>query len=50
MKEPLPRMCFIDPVRLCNNCGKKTQKENIFYDTHLKSLMEGIDIKFFLLD
>lgn len=41
MKEPLPRMCFIDPVRLCNNCGKKTQKENIFYNTHLKILMEG---------
>ncbi|CAD5121929.1 DgyrCDS10396 [Dimorphilus gyrociliatus] len=34
-------MCFIDPVRLCNVCGMKTQKENIFYNTHLKFLMEG---------
>ncbi|XP_046558103.1 zinc finger FYVE domain-containing protein 21-like [Haliotis rubra] len=40
-KLPLPRMCFVDPVRHCNNCYENTFKENEFYDKHLKTLLTG---------
>lgn len=40
-KLSLPRMCFVDPVRQCEMCAKVTQKENEFYDVHLKALTSG---------
>ncbi|KAK3604394.1 hypothetical protein CHS0354_015526 [Potamilus streckersoni] len=38
---PLPRMCFVDPVRQCSMCANITRKENDFFDTHLKVLLDG---------
>ncbi|XP_074659533.1 zinc finger FYVE domain-containing protein 21-like [Tubulanus polymorphus] len=40
-KVPLPRMCFVDPVRLCSECSQLTRKENEFFDRHLKTLTSG---------
>lgn len=40
-KVPLPRMCFVDPVRLCDVCTEITTKENEFYEKHLKVLVSG---------
>ncbi|CAL4063008.1 unnamed protein product [Meganyctiphanes norvegica] len=40
-KLALPRMCFLDPVRLCDSCAKATSKENDFYEKDLKSLITG---------
>ncbi|KAK2541260.1 Zfyve21 [Columba guinea] len=38
-KVPLPRMCFVDPVRQCAECALISQKEAEFYDKQLKVLM-----------
>ncbi|KAG5857701.1 hypothetical protein ANANG_G00022180 [Anguilla anguilla] len=38
-KVALPRMCFVDPVRQCAECGLVSQKEMEFYDKQLKVLM-----------
>ncbi|XP_006018105.1 zinc finger FYVE domain-containing protein 21 isoform X1 [Alligator sinensis] len=40
-KVPLPRMCFVDPVRQCAECALISQKETEFYDKQLKVLMNG---------
>ncbi|PIK54380.1 putative zinc finger FYVE domain-containing protein 21 isoform X1 [Apostichopus japonicus] len=40
-KLPLPRMGFVDPVRLCDDCADVTRKENEFYNKHLKLLVAG---------
>ncbi|XP_072031981.1 zinc finger FYVE domain-containing protein 21-like isoform X2 [Amphiura filiformis] len=40
-KLPLPRMNFVDPVRLCAECVSATRKENEFYEKHLKTLING---------
>ncbi|GAB6018527.1 Zinc finger FYVE domain-containing protein 21 [Chamberlinius hualienensis] len=40
-KVSLPRMCFVDPVRLCSPCAEVTRKENDFYDRQLKTLTNG---------
>ncbi|XP_023211653.1 zinc finger FYVE domain-containing protein 21-like [Centruroides sculpturatus] len=40
-KVPLPRMCFVDPVRVCDECSEITTKENEFYEKHLKVLVSG---------
>ncbi|KAM9293873.1 zinc finger FYVE domain-containing protein 21 isoform 1-T1 [Gastrophryne carolinensis] len=40
-KVPLPRMCFVDPVRQCGECSVISQKEAEFYDRQLKVLMNG---------
>ncbi|XP_015906883.1 zinc finger FYVE domain-containing protein 21 [Parasteatoda tepidariorum] len=40
-KLPLQRMCFVDPVRICDQCIEVTKKENEFYDKHLKVLLSG---------
>uniref|UniRef100_A0A3B3Q226 Zinc finger, FYVE domain containing 21 n=1 Tax=Paramormyrops kingsleyae TaxID=1676925 RepID=A0A3B3Q226_9TELE len=40
-KVALPRMCFVDPVRQCAECGLVSQKESEFYDKQLKVLMGG---------
>ncbi|XP_043930442.1 zinc finger FYVE domain-containing protein 21 isoform X2 [Protopterus annectens] len=40
-KVLLPRMCFVDPVRQCAECGLISQKEMEFYDKQLKVLMNG---------
>ncbi|XP_072486222.1 zinc finger FYVE domain-containing protein 21 isoform X1 [Notamacropus eugenii] len=40
-KVPLPRMCFVDPVRQCAECVLVSQKEMEFYDKQLKVLMSG---------
>ncbi|XP_014247540.1 zinc finger FYVE domain-containing protein 21-like isoform X1 [Cimex lectularius] len=37
----LPRMCFIDPVRICLNCEEETKQENRFFQHDLKVLMNG---------
>ncbi|XP_013412746.1 zinc finger FYVE domain-containing protein 21-like [Lingula anatina] len=46
IKIALPRMCFVDPVRVCDTCAAVTRKENEFFDKHLKTLTNGAD--FFL--
>ncbi|OXB56313.1 hypothetical protein ASZ78_007479 [Callipepla squamata] len=46
-KVPLPRMCFVDPVRQCAECALISQKESEFYDKQLKVLMNG---KYLVLD
>lgn len=38
---PLQRMCFVDPVRVCQDCGPATLRENDFYERHLKLLLTG---------
>ncbi|CAN7984841.1 unnamed protein product [Ixodes hexagonus] len=38
---PLQRMCFVDPVRVCQDCSPATLRENDFYDRHLKLLLKG---------
>ncbi|XP_064600590.1 zinc finger FYVE domain-containing protein 21-like isoform X2 [Liolophura sinensis] len=40
-KMSLPRMCFVDPVRVCGNCAEVTKRENEFFDKHLKVLITG---------
>ncbi|XP_030071422.1 zinc finger FYVE domain-containing protein 21 isoform X2 [Microcaecilia unicolor] len=40
-KVPLPRMCFVDPVRQCAECALISQKETEFYDKQLKVLLNG---------
>uniref|UniRef100_A0A1B6EG59 FYVE-type domain-containing protein n=1 Tax=Clastoptera arizonana TaxID=38151 RepID=A0A1B6EG59_9HEMI len=40
-KLKLQRMCFIDPVRVCNICAPITASENEFFDHHLKILTNG---------
>ncbi|XP_053629855.1 zinc finger FYVE domain-containing protein 21 isoform X1 [Cherax quadricarinatus] len=37
----LPRMCFLDPVRVCTPCAETTLRENIFYNKDLKALFTG---------
>lgn len=37
----LPRMCFLDPVRLCSACANTTLKEKIFFNQDIKDLMAG---------
>ncbi|XP_063613067.1 zinc finger FYVE domain-containing protein 21-like [Penaeus indicus] len=37
----LPRMCFLDPVRMCSPCAETTSKENLFYNKDLKTLITG---------
>ncbi|KAG0726334.1 Zinc finger FYVE domain-containing protein 21 [Chionoecetes opilio] len=37
----LPRMCFLDPVRLCSTCVTPTLKEKTFFNHDLKILMTG---------
>lgn len=37
----LPRMCFLDPVRVCTPCAQMTIKENIFFSKDLKTLVSG---------
>jgi len=40
-KMGLPRMCFVDPVRVCNRCALVTNKESNFFDRQLKTLTSG---------
>ncbi|KAJ0009224.1 hypothetical protein NQD34_016639 [Periophthalmus magnuspinnatus] len=40
-KLPLPRMCFVDPVRQCSACSLVSQREGEFYDKQLKVLLGG---------
>ncbi|XP_067941364.1 zinc finger FYVE domain-containing protein 21-like [Watersipora subatra] len=40
-KLPLPRLSFVDPVRMCLSCANTTKKENEFFDKHLKVLTSG---------
>ncbi|KAG7168885.1 Zinc finger FYVE domain-containing protein 21-like, partial [Homarus americanus] len=37
----LPRMCFLDPVRMCSPCAETTTRENHFYNKDLKTLITG---------
>ncbi|XP_072313196.1 zinc finger FYVE domain-containing protein 21-like isoform X2 [Eucyclogobius newberryi] len=40
-KFPLPRMCFVDPVRQCSACSLVSQREADFYDKQVKLLLSG---------
>lgn len=40
-KLPLPRMCFVDPVRQCSDCSLISQRELDFFDKQLKVLLTG---------
>ncbi|KAG1667340.1 Zinc finger FYVE domain-containing protein 21 [Nymphon striatum] len=40
-KMPLTRMCFVDPVRLCESCADVTKKENEFFEKHMKTLINA---------
>ncbi|XP_066999692.2 zinc finger FYVE domain-containing protein 21 isoform X2 [Anabrus simplex] len=40
-KIGLPRMCFVDPVRVCGRCAVQTYKEKDFFDHQLKTLING---------
>ncbi|XP_039285147.1 zinc finger FYVE domain-containing protein 21 isoform X2 [Nilaparvata lugens] len=40
-KLEIPRMCFIDPVRVCLNCAPAVLEENKFFECHLKTLTNG---------
>ncbi|XP_022097310.1 zinc finger FYVE domain-containing protein 21-like isoform X2 [Acanthaster planci] len=40
-KVPLPRMNFVDPVRMCEECAVVSKKENEFFDKQLKLLVNG---------
>ena len=40
-KMGLPRMCFVDPVRVCNRCALVTNKESNFFDRQLRTLTSG---------
>lgn len=44
-KVLLPRMCFIDPVLHCSACSLITKKENEFFDTQIKTLLQGAQLK-----
>lgn len=46
-KMGLPRMCFVDPVRVCNRCALVTNEESNFFDRQLKTLTSGAT---FILD
>lgn len=45
-KMELQRMCFIDPVRICLKCEPQTRAENLFFDKHLKLLLNGAVFKY----
>ncbi|KAL1139419.1 hypothetical protein AAG570_006403 [Ranatra chinensis] len=45
----LPRMCFVDPVRICVNCEPQTKIENTFFEKHVKVLTQG-DLYNYLFD
>lgn len=34
-------MCFIDPVRICEDCSPITIEENKFFDQQIKTLTNG---------
>ncbi|XP_062378557.1 zinc finger FYVE domain-containing protein 21 isoform X2 [Sardina pilchardus] len=40
-KLPLPRMCFVDPVRQCGQCSATSGREGDFYERQLRVLMGG---------
>ncbi|XP_075225034.1 zinc finger FYVE domain-containing protein 21-like isoform X1 [Lycorma delicatula] len=40
-KLDLPRMCFVDPVRICSDCAPTTIQENKFFECQLKILTGG---------
>ncbi|XP_073989378.1 zinc finger FYVE domain-containing protein 21-like [Rhodnius prolixus] len=40
-KVELPRMCFVDPVRICLTCESSTHRENKFFQKDLKLLTSG---------
>ncbi|BFZ12046.1 hypothetical protein BsWGS_15085 [Bradybaena similaris] len=42
---PLPRMCFIDPVRHCKICALASKRESEFYDKQLRILVDGGDFR-----
>ena len=44
----LPRLNFVDPVRVCEECAVVAKKENEFFDKSLKVLMKGMEEKIFL--
>ena len=43
----LPRLNFVDPVRVCEECAVVAKKENEFFDKSLKVLIKGTEEKNF---
>ncbi|KAL9954691.1 hypothetical protein ACROYT_G042259 [Oculina patagonica] len=40
-KVMLPRLSFIDPVRVCEECSHTAKREEEFFEKHLKTLCTG---------
>ena len=40
-KVLLPRLNFVDPVRVCEECAVVAKRENEFFDKSLKVLIHG---------
>jgi len=43
----LPRLSFVDPVRVCEECSHTAKREEEFFERHLKTLMTGA---YFIVD
>ena len=37
----LPRLSFVDPVRVCEECSHTAKREEDFFEKHLKTLCSG---------
>jgi len=37
----LPRLSFVDPVRVCEECSHTAKREEEFFERHLKTLCNG---------
>ncbi|KAM7448854.1 Zinc finger FYVE domain-containing protein 21 [Porites harrisoni] len=40
-KVMLPRLSFVDPVRVCEECSHTAKREEDFFEKHLKTLCNG---------
>lgn len=40
-KVMLPRLSFVDPVRVCEECSHTAKREEEFFERHLKTLCNG---------
>lgn len=40
-KVSLPRLSFVDPERVCEECSHIAKRENDFFEKHLKTLCDG---------
>ncbi|CAH0389343.1 unnamed protein product [Bemisia tabaci] len=49
-KLQLPRMCFFDPVRICDLCTSVTNEENEFFKYQLRTLLIGSKFEYSTVD